>query len=67
MLNVKLIIYAAIFAGLAGCGDGDKKLNGKIVKTSDGKFYTVHHNAGDTYFIRPVDPDKLKSDAEFTK
>jgi len=50
---------------LHGCGDGDKKLDGQIVKTADGRFFTVHHNVGDTYFVRPVDTDKAKSTAEF--
>jgi len=50
---------------LQGCGDSEKKLDGQIVKTADGRFFTIHHNVGDNYFVRPVDTDKAKITAEF--
>jgi hypothetical protein len=50
---------------LQGCGEGKKKLDGQIVKTADGRFFTIHYNIGDTYWVRPFDTEKAKSTAEF--
>lgn len=50
---------------LQGCGDDKKKLNGRVVKTDDGRFFLIHHHIGDTYFIRPLDVDKAKATAAF--
>ncbi len=58
-----LLIFTALF--LQGCGDNEKRLDGQIIKTSDGRFFTIHHNIGDNYFVRPIDIDKAKIESEF--
>jgi len=57
------ILVSLLF--LQGCGDVDKKLDGQIIKTADGRFFTIHHNVGDNYFLRRVDIDNAKATVEF--
>lgn len=66
-MKYKMILALLAASILSGCGDSDKKLDGEIVKTKDGRYFLVVHSAADAYFIRELDADKLKSDAEFVE
>ena len=44
-----------------------KKLNGEIVKTTDGRYFTIVHSVGDTYFVYATDVYKTKKDADAIK
>lgn len=55
-LNNKLryslyVVLACVF--FTGCKTGDK-YDDKIVKDSDGNYYHLEHNIGDTYFLNPI-------------
>lgn len=60
-MKIKLIIALSIMLLAAGCGDSERQLNGKYVMTTDGRIFQVVHNVGDTYFLRAVDIEQLKT------
>lgn len=64
MKNRKLIQLAAMVAFastalLAGCSETPRKLDGKVVKDSEGNYYIVEHGLGDTLFLTPV-PEEVE-------
>ena len=56
---MKKLVFLSLVLFIAGCSTGNKYDN-LIVKDSKGNFYKLAHNIGDTYFVRPIDPDPVK-------
>jgi hypothetical protein len=66
MRSFSIVVVCLMALCLQGCGD-DKKLDGEIVKTTDGRYFTIVHNVGDTYLIHETDVNKIKKDADAIK
>lgn len=64
---VAVVCFALLCAGCTYDGDADKKLDGQLVKTKDGRVFLAQYRLGDVYFLTPVDAGKVQTDSEFVR
>lgn len=53
-ITILLASGAMFLSGCESADTRDAKLDGMIIKDANGRYWTLVHNLGDTYFLREV-------------